>query len=32
MSLFDFEKLNKIADNFLLPDEEKKRKEENYQT
>ncbi len=26
MSLFDFEKLNKIADNFLLPDEEKKRR------
>ena len=26
MSLFDFEKLNKIADDFLLPDEEKKRR------
>lgn len=26
MSLFDFDKLNKIADDFLLPDEEKKRR------
>ena len=26
MSLFDFEKLNKIADDFLLSDEEKKRR------